>query len=185
MDDADELLRRCQRGEEAALGAIVRLFQERIFRLACRVLGDHAQAEEAVADAFTKVWGRAGQWRGEAAAATWIYQVAYRTILDSRKRQRRWWQLWGPPPDEEVRDPQPGPAERISEAECRQHAARRIERALGELSREDRALVHLYYFEERGLAEIAVILGVGRPALKMRLARARQKLREMLKDFDE
>ena len=185
LDDADELLRRCQRGDEAALGAIVRLFEERIFRLACRVLGDAALAEEAAADAFAKVWVHSRQWRGDAAAGTWIYQVAYRAVLDCRKRRRRWWQFWGPPPGEEVHDPQLSPVDRAVQAEGRLHTQRRLQEALGQLSAEDRALVHLYYFEERGLAEIAVILSVGRPALKMRLARARQKLRELLKDFDE
>lgn len=184
LDDADELLRRCQRGEESALGALVRLFEERIFRLACRMLGDAALAEEAAADAFVKVWVRAGQWRGDAAAGTWIYQVAYRTILDARKRQRRWWRLWAPP-DEEARDPRPGPAERAAEADHQQQAHRRLQEALGELSAEDRGLVHLYYFEERGLAEVAAILSVGRDALKTRLARTRRKLRDLLKDFHE
>jgi RNA polymerase sigma-70 factor (ECF subfamily) len=181
LDDADELLRRCQRGEESALAAIVRLFEGRIFRLACRVLGDVGLAEEATADALARVWSRAGQWRGDAAAATWVYQVAYRAVLDARKRQRRWWRLWSAPPGEEVCDPRPGPPERAAAAE----GDPRLRDALGGLSAEDRALVHLYYFEERGLAEIAAILGVGRPALKMRLARARQKLRDLLKDFDE
>src|SRR5262249_46087916 len=151
--DADELLRRAQRGDEAALGAIVRLFAERIFRLACRVLQDADLAEEAAADAFTKVWLHAGQWRGDAAAGTWIYQVAYRAVLDCRKRRRRWWRFWGSPPGEEVRDPQLSPEERAVQAESRQLTHDRLQDALGQLSAEDRALVHLYYFEGRGLAE--------------------------------
>ena len=68
------------------------------------------------------------------------------------------------------------------EAESQDLAARRVQEAFGRLSETDRALAHLYYFEQRGLAEIAVILGTTRDALKMRLARARQRLRDLLRD---
>src|SRR5687767_13150096 len=82
VPEGDELLRRCCEGDSDALTALVNLFQDRLFHLACRVLEDPARAEEAVLDAFLKVWDRCGQWRGEASAGTWIYQVALRTFLD-------------------------------------------------------------------------------------------------------
>jgi RNA polymerase sigma-70 factor (ECF subfamily) len=58
--------------------------------------------------------------------------------------------------------------------------ARRLRQALAELTETDRALVHLYYFEQRDLAEIAHILGSSADALKTRLARARKRLRVIL-----
>ena len=91
MDDANELLRRCQRGDESALAALVEQFGGRVFRLANRVLGDRHQAEEASADVFAKLWATARQWRGDADAGTWIYRIAYRTILDHRRRKKRPW----------------------------------------------------------------------------------------------
>jgi RNA polymerase sigma-70 factor (ECF subfamily) len=63
--------------------------------------------------------------------------------------------------------------------------ARRLDAALATLSTEDRALVHLHYFEERTLADIAAIVGSTRDALKMRLSRARAKLRDVLGDGNE
>jgi RNA polymerase sigma-70 factor (ECF subfamily) len=162
---------------------LVRLFEGPIFRLACRVTGDPARAEEATADALARVWTKAGQWRGESAAGTWIYRVALRTVLDGRRSLRRWWP-WAPPPAD-LPDPRPGPAPAAIDDERRDRVAREIRAALGRLSEADRALVHLYYFEQRGLAEIAEILDATRDALKMRLARARDRLRELLRDCDE
>jgi RNA polymerase sigma-70 factor, ECF subfamily len=63
--------------------------------------------------------------------------------------------------------------------------AERVARALAALSPEDRALIHLHYYEEQSLAEIAPVLKVSRDALKMRLARAREKLRASLGERDE
>src|SRR5260221_339758 len=90
----EELLRRCQRGDEAALGQLIGLYQDRIFRIAFRVLRDGSRAEDAVADALATVWFRCGSWRGDAAAGTWIQQVAYRVVIDHARSRARWWRIW-------------------------------------------------------------------------------------------
>jgi RNA polymerase sigma-70 factor (ECF subfamily) len=185
LDDGDQLLRRCQRGDEAALLEIVRRYQERIFRLAYRVLGDAVLAEEATASALVKVWSKSGQWRGQARAGTWIYRVAVRAVLDTRRGQVRWWRRWSSPLPPALVDLQPGPAEQALRQEEQEVSAARLLGALRQLSESDRVLIHLYYYESRPLAEIEAILGVARATLKMRLARARERLRGMLEGRDE
>jgi RNA polymerase sigma-70 factor (ECF subfamily) len=185
LEADDDLLRKCQAGDEDALAQLVRRYEARVFRLACRVTGDTAQAEEAVVEAFARVWAKAGQWRGESRAGTWIYQVALRTTLDQRRSRQRWWRRWGTPVPAEAPDPRPGPAESVAATDDQERLARRLAEAVRQLSDADRALVHLYYFEQLELAEIADILGTSRDALKMRLSRARQRLRGLLKDYDE
>ena len=184
-EEADQLLRRCQQGDESALAELVRLYQDRLFQLAYRALGDAALAQEAAADALIKVWSKAGQWRGDAAANTWIYQVAVRTVLDARRSRRRWWERWSGQLPEAVSDGRPEPAEQLAAGEHERQQEQRLHKALRQLSQEDRVLLHLYYFEDRGLAEIEPILGVGRATLKTRLSRARQRLRAQLGDHDE
>jgi RNA polymerase sigma-70 factor (ECF subfamily) len=182
--EADHLLRRCQQGDEAALADLVRLYQDRLFRLAYRALGDAALAQEAAADALLKVWSKAGQWRGDASAGTWIYQVAVRTVLDARRRRSRSERRSGPLPAAVI-DGRPEPAEQLARGEGERDQEQRLHEALRQLAEEDRVLLHLYYFEDRALAEIEAILGVGRATLKTRLARARQRLRARMEDDDE
>ncbi|OAI46635.1 hypothetical protein AYO44_10995 [Planctomycetaceae bacterium SCGC AG-212-F19] len=191
MDASDDLLRRCQRGDQAALAELVRSYQDRIFRLASRVVSDAGLAEEATAQAFVKIWTHAGQWRGQASAGTWIYRIAVRAVLDVQRGQRRWWRRWsGSSPSGRscsrlaVVDPRPTPAEQFQQRDERDRDGARIQEALRQLPEADRALVHLFYFEDRGLAEIESILGVPRANLKMRLARARQRLRTFLESDD-
>jgi RNA polymerase sigma-70 factor (ECF subfamily) len=179
-DGDDELLRRCQQGEETALDGLVRRYQQRIFHLACRVLGDAALAEEATAQTLVKIWSRCGQWRGQSAAGTWIYRIAVRTVLDVQRSQNRWWRRWARPVPVEMHDGRPQPDEAASEREQLQQRERRVQAALRQLPETDRVLVHLYYFEKKTLGEIEMILGVPKGNLKMRLARARQKLRSLL-----
>jgi RNA polymerase sigma-70 factor (ECF subfamily) len=182
LDESDELFRRCQQGDERALGELVRSYQDRIFRLAFRVTGNATLAEEATAQALVKIWDRAGQWRGQARASTWIYRLAVRTVLDVQRSQRRWWRRWSGPWPRLFRDPAPGPTEQLDQVEEQHGRTARVQQALAQLSDSDRALVVLYYFENHGLVEIEAILGVPRTALKMRLARARERLRSLLRD---
>jgi RNA polymerase sigma-70 factor (ECF subfamily) len=177
-DESDDLLRRCQGGDAAALSRLVALYQDRLFRLAFRVLGDAARAEEATADVLLKVWDRCCQWRGDSRAGTWIYRVALRTILDHERRRRQ----VVTPIDRE--DNRAGPLGSLLEQERLRLLAERLWDALAQLSADDRALLHLYYFEDQPIAEIETILEVGRDAIKMRLSRARQRLRPFLEGCD-
>jgi RNA polymerase sigma-70 factor (ECF subfamily) len=181
VDDANELLRRCQQRDEAALAALVGQFNNRVFRLAMRMLGDAGRAEEAAADSFVKVWSAAKQWRQDADAGTWIYRVAYRTILDHRRRKVKNWIE----PSSELIDPKPGPLDKSIQVETDERTSRRVDAAMSELSESDRALVHLYYFEEMSLPQIAEIVDATREVIKTRLARARQRLREVLEEGSE
>jgi RNA polymerase sigma-70 factor, ECF subfamily len=177
-DEENRILRNVQRGDEAAFSTLVERFEERIFRLAWRITNDAALAEEATAEVLVKLWTRAGQWRGESPARTWIFRIAVRTTLDVQRSQQRWWRRWsGWLPA--VIDKRPGPADLAEKAEDCQLTAVRLQAALMQLTPSDRALVHLFYFENRGLPEIETILGVNRDALKMRLARARKRLRQL------
>jgi RNA polymerase sigma-70 factor (ECF subfamily) len=183
--DGDELLRRCQRGDADALAELTRLYQDRLFRLACRVLGDPARAEDAVADVMVKLWDRCLGWRGDSSAGTWIYRLALRTVLDHGRARRRWWRLWAARELPDPPDPEPGPEETLAGVEERDSVTRRIHEALARLSPDDRALLHLYYFEQRRLAEIAPLLNASQDALKMRLSRARQRLKPLLGEDSE
>lgn len=189
-DEDDGILRSFRKGGDGGSPEAVRRLHERIFRLAWRICGDAGLAEEAAARALAKVWSRAGQWREESAAGTWIYRLAVRTILDVQRGERRWWRRWKTGTSvssgaDSAADGRPGPAEQIEDREQRRMASERIREALEQLEPADRALVHLYYFESRGLPEIAEILEVGRDALKMRLSRARSRLRVILEPDHE
>jgi RNA polymerase sigma-70 factor (ECF subfamily) len=184
--EADEdLLKRCQAGDAEALTQLVRRYEDRVFRLACRVTGDAALAEEAAVEAFARIWAKARQWRGQSRAGTWIYQVVLRTALDTQRGQRRWWQRWGRSIRPDVPDVRPGPEETSIATTDQERRSRLLAEALRQLPEADRVVVHLYYFERLGLAEIADVMGVSRDALKMRLARARDRLRGLLKGFND
>ena len=179
----DDLLRRCQRGDATALGELIRRHQDRLFRVAFRVLRDPARAEDAVADAFAAIWSRCGKWRGERGGDL---DLPRRVPGRSRSRPEPAGGGGGSSPGRRTasrsRDAEPC---ELADRDQQAHRARRLDEAIATLAPEDRVLVHLHYFEGQSLAEIAVVLGRTRDALKMRLSRARARLREALGDGDE
>ncbi len=178
------MLRQCRQGDEDALAEIVRRYEQRVYRVAYRVAGDRALAEEATVEAFYKVWCKARQWRGQGSPEAWIYRIAVRTTLDLKRGRQRWWRRKRQASSLTDRDPTPEPPVALVSNEERTRIASELDRAIGSLREEDRTLVHLYYFEQRSLTEIATILDATGGALKMRLARARQRLRQVLEEVD-
>ena len=163
---------------------LVHNLQDRVFRLAFRVLGDASRAEDATADALATVWLRCGSWCGESQAGTWIYQVAWRVILDHQRSLRRWGRFWELK-EELISGVIDNPIETIANQEEFLLRLRQVTEAVQDLSTKDRALVHMYYYDQKSLAEISTVLGGSRDSLKMRLSRIRKKLRSRIGENDE
>ncbi len=180
--NVEQLLRQCQQGHEEALARIVQQFERRLYQLALRVCGNTTLAEEATVQTFYKIWCKAGQWQAQSPGEAWIYRIAVRTVLDLQRGQRRWQKRQNQAGSVMPRSLDPGPADILADRELHERAAIELEQAIKTLSEEDRLLVHLYYDEQRCLADIALVMNKTQGALKMRLARARKRLREVLED---
>ena len=178
--EAEGLLQRCQQGDEKALAAFIKLYQGRVFQFARRVSGDAALAEEATAECFYRVWKHCRQKRSEGSLEGWIFRIAHRTVLDLVRGRRRWWQRMLTGARASEHDSQPTPLDQLIETEQQLRIEDQLRRAIDALKEEDRALIHLHYFEQCSLAEIAVILDTSRDALKMKISRIRKRLAQRL-----
>jgi RNA polymerase sigma-70 factor (ECF subfamily) len=183
--EAESLLRRCQQGDEAALTELMRMYQERVFQFTLRVSSDSSMAEEATVDCFYRVWTKCRQKREGTNLESWIFRIALRAVLDVARKRQRWWKRLATGSRTTEHDLQSGPLETLIESEKQQQLANDVAAAIETLKEEDRALVHLYYFEGRALADIAEILETSRDVLKMRLQRARKRLGTLLKAADD
>ena len=182
--EAESLLRRCQQGDETALGDLMQLYQEPVFQFTLRVSGDVGLAEEATVDCFYRVWTKCRQRHDGASPDAWIFRIAHRAVLDLARGRQRWWKRLIAGSRTAETDLQPGPLDTLIETEQQRRVASELQSAIDSLKEEDRALIHLYYFEERALTVIAVILEASRDALKMRLLRVRQRLGKLLESDD-
>lgn len=173
VDDA-HLVAAARSGDVPAFELLVARHQKRVFRVALRMLGDAAEAEDAAQDTFVAAWRALGRYRGEGAFSTWLYRIAVNKCLD-RLAARRVTE----PLDDRVASAIGGPEE-IAQGHARFAA---LIRALAALSGEQRAALVLRELEGLSYEEVAAVLGVTVAAVKGRLHRARAELVSQMRDW--
>ena len=90
MDEAIDLVRRSQDGDQAAFGELVNLHNGQVFGQVLRMVRDQEEAKEIAQQTWIKVWNKIGSFRFESAFSSWLYRVATFTALDAiRKRDSR------------------------------------------------------------------------------------------------
>lgn len=154
-----------------------------VVRLAQRLLHDRRDAEEVAQDAFVKAYRALPTYRGDAPMLTWVMRIAYREALNRLRRQRPWTvdiesavvaDEFAALPTATDGDPTADREERIS----------RLEEAVDRLAEDDQTLLHLYYYDDRPLREIAYIMDADPNALGVRLHRIRKKLQTMINESE-
>ena len=134
--------------------------ETRLYRAALAILGDPHEAEDAVQDAFVRYLEKAPADLENSSA--WLMRVL---VNGCKSHLRLAWRRVGPLPDTL---PAPGPEERQELEE------------LFSLPPEDRAVIHLHYYEGYSTNEIAQLLGCRPGTVRSRLSRARERLRKLL-----
>jgi RNA polymerase sigma factor (sigma-70 family) len=178
VDPDAELVARVGRGDRAAAQLLMRRHLPKMLGLARRMLSDSVEAEDAVQDAFMRLWTHAARWQpGKAKFETWLYRVTLNKCFDRLRRTP------AAPLDAalEVADPTPGPDTSL------EHAAlsRQIEDALQALPERQRAAIQLCHYQECGNIEAAEILGISVEALESLLSRGRRTLRSRLQQLKD
>jgi len=160
---------------------LLRPHMERLYRLAFRLAGNKAEAEDLFQDVLTKVYVRLDDLIDIDQPGSWLCRVMYNHFVDNRRkyaRQRLIMVEEGRLPGESV-DLLPGEDDPVGEAE-REDNIIRLEAALAELSDEHRLVVLLHDTEGYKLEEIQSLTGDPLGTIKSRLHRARARLRELL-----
>ena len=184
----EELLDLCKRQDQEALRVLLRRHERPVYSLLYRMLSSHEDAEEALAEVFVKVWRGAAFFKGNAKFTTWLYRIASNTARDClrSRRTRQEVSIEEVVINEYAAAERSGvdlgdPAKRVLQAEGRAS----ILRAMNGLSEDDRLLISLYHFQECEYDEIAEITGTPPNNLKVKLFRARQRLRKLCAVLEE
>ena len=175
--ELDELVNRAKSGERQAFDELVRRTHADAFGLALRLTGNEQDARDVVQDAYLRAYKGLSRFRGEARFSTWLYRIVANCASShtTKKRRHRHDEL----PDEalltETR-PDNDPALRADFVALRDE----LEAAIQTLPQRLRAVVVLR--DGYGLSHeaIAAELGISVSATKVRLHRARRRLREQL-----
>ena len=176
----DELIARVEAGEQEAFGVLYERYFPRVFHFVQRRMGNRADAEETVQEAFINVFSSLGSYRREAPFAAWVLGVTRRTLAGRFKKKRH---PTVPLDTHEETDGidvtvpiirrEPTPYENY---ECGERLARLEAAAERDLSAEQRQLFELHHLRSRPIQEIARELSKSEDAVKSNLYRARKLL---------
>ena len=180
--DEHKLVERARAGDVEAFGALVLAHQQFVYNLAWRALGDEHDAQDAAQEAFLRVWQALPSFRGQAQFRTWLYRIVTNLCYSRLPRLRQQVAAMGDLemaslPDETQADP----AAQVEAGEQRAFLWRQID----ELPESYRVLVMLRYQQGLAYEEIATVMSLPLGTVKTGLFRARVRLREALREFQE
>ena len=170
------LVERCTRGELGAFAELYRTHSGRLFSVACRMLGNTADAEDLLQEIFLTAHRKLESFRGESSLGTWLYRLATNQCLDYlRSRAARAGQVTDSIDDEPSALPAGGRGlaqQTLTKMD--------LERAMARLPEGCRAAFVLHDVEGLEHREVAEVLGIAEGTSKSQVHKARMRLRALL-----
>jgi len=185
--DEESLIAAAQRGQVDAFNELVLAYQQQVYNLAYRIMGDPASAADAAQDAFISAYESIGRFRGGSFKSYLLRIVANRCYDELRRRKRRpatSFEDFGEV-EEEANPALINGGERPEEYAERQEMARVIQAGIETLPPNQRVTLALADVQGLSYKEIAKTTDVSLGTVKSRLARARGKLRDYLRGQGE
>jgi len=167
---SDELVEGCRQGSLPSFERLYEEHGERMKSIARNLLGSVAEAEDAVQDAFLKVYRGLGRFRGGSAFSTWVYRILVNVCYDRLRSRRR-----------SIERPMPARIALAPSGETDHPLRLSIEAALSRLEERERAAFLLCEVEGFSHREAAEVLEVSEGSSRALLFKARRRLQQELR----
>jgi RNA polymerase sigma-70 factor (ECF subfamily) len=174
----EEIVERVIAGEVALFELIMRRYNQRLFRIARSILGDKAEAEDVVQEAYVRAFKNLRQYQARARFATWLTKIAVYEA-SARRRKRRGLQLIEPAESESSFMVQSNP-DGVVEAVSRKELNGVLKAAVEALPVELRVVFTMREVEQLSTDETAECLELTPSNVKVRLHRARMQLQSWI-----
>lgn len=162
----------CRKGNRSAQLALYKQHAPRLYAACFRIIGHAAEAEEAMQDAFLKIFTRIDQYRREICFEAWMQRIAIHTAIDYVRKQS--------PDLEELTDKYMVVEEEEPDDEAIQYSVRKIKDGVQMLPAGYRVILSLYLFEGYDMEEISSILNIKQVTVRTQYLRAKKKLLELI-----
>ena len=173
-----DLVERAQGGDLPAFEHLIRQRLDRLFRIACGVLGDPSDAEDATQEACIAAWQKLPTLRDVDRLDAWLGRIVVNACRMRLRDRRRIREITLDDERANSANEIPDPSRMADQAE----AVDAVGRALDRISVDDRALLVLHHVDHERIEMIAATLGIPAGTVKWRLWRARQAVQRALED---
>jgi RNA polymerase sigma factor (sigma-70 family) len=177
----EEIISRILKGEQSAFSILVEKYQNYVFTLVLRFTENREDAEEIAQDVFVKAYRSLADFRGDSKFSTWLFTITRTTCLSFlRKKKLDTQSLDNERIGLQVENRESGFNANLVEQKSR-HTM--LSRAISMLSVDDAQILNLFYKAEQTLGEIGKIMGLDPNTVKVKLHRARQRLKEKMEKY--
>ena len=166
-------------GKSEQFEHILNRYSGQVFNLIAHIVPCKEDAEELTQDVFIKAFRQLSSFKEESSFSTWIYRIATNTALSAARKKKHDTiniedNAYGDIPDEQLDEALDNDSE---------EQLQRLSDAIEMLNADERALITLYYMNEKPVAEVASILGLTTSNVKIKLLRTRKKLYLIMNDL--
>jgi len=172
-----ELSHKARNGDRRAWRKLIRRHTPKVYRLAARMLGPGAEAEDATQEAFVKMHRSFDSYDPTRPLGPWLGRITYHVCLKRMTKAGKSGIATDPANMQHVEDTRFHSAEQVTAS---RQAGALVLQAMERLSAQDRALVTLRYQEGMTDVEVGETVGMNRNTVRTRLHRARKVLRKAL-----
>lgn len=172
-----ELIEQTLAGDQSAYADLVRRHQRFVFTLAMRFMKTREDAEEVAQDCFIKAYRSLESFQGGSKFSTWLYSIVYTTAMTALRKKR----VDTDSIDDEntyIQIENTGGYD-VNNVENKSRSYY-LNQAIAQLLPDDATIITLFYKGEQSLEEIAQTMGMEANTVKVKLFRARQRLKEKL-----
>ena len=182
MDET--LIRQAAAGDQNAFAALLAAYQKPVYNLALRMTGNPDDALDLSQEAFLRAWRGLSGYRFDASFSTWLYRLTGNVCIDflrRRKKEKTIPLYYTDEENEEQELPLPHPAPAAEDQALLRLEQSQVAEAMAKLEPEYRQALILRVIDGLSYAEIAAATDVPEGTVKSRIARAREKMRRLLK----
>lgn len=176
LQDTD-IIRSVLQGHKADYAILVERYQSFVFTLTSRYVKNREEAEEVAQDIFVKAYLSLAGFKGNSKFSTWLYSITHTSCISHLRKRRPDTLLTDNERLAGYSDNQHNSANVYSNTGTQKHA---IHEGLKQLTEDDAEIITLFYLAEQSVEEIAIITGLQTNNVKVKLHRARQKLKEII-----
>jgi RNA polymerase sigma-70 factor (ECF subfamily) len=182
MNDQDkEIVKRVLDGETRAFSILIDRHKAKALMLAVRILKNREDAEEALQDAFVRVYRSLSSFEGKSSFSTWFYRIVYNRCMSALEKRKEYYissldAEYDDAPPIDVESDDPSPEIRLESDEFRTIVQEEIEKLPSMYG----GIFTLFVIQEMSYEEIVRITGLPVGTIKARLFRARALLRNVL-----
>lgn len=171
-NDEAHIIHRILEGDTSSYEYFLDKYSQQVFILIVRIVENQEDAEELTQDTFLKAFEHLSSFKAESSFSTWIYRIAYNTAISATRKKKQDIfvvddTLLANISDQQVDDALNDESEEL---------IRKLNASINKLDADERALITLFYNEEKPISETALILGLTESNAKVKLHRIRKKL---------